>query len=333
MSSNKTYAEVAPGVKGVDRDHPAESGYLVEVVDGLNGVVRFTDGRGGPAQPRKKIAICGFAASSRNLAPFDNPEWEIWGLNQLYRHIPRATRWFDIHANWREDNVAGTDHPAWLAQCGIPVYMSSYEPSVPTCVNYPLQRVIDRTTGVDYFTSTVAFMVALAINEIDAQVLTEIASLAKAANYADNGPISAAEREAREILLDPVAYESWKDARYAERTIALFGIDLIVGTEFDFQKACVEFLLGLAQARNITINLPSVCALLKQRWRYGYEAEPSGQLIKLAELQKRQAALQNEKSQLIARLQTIDGAIQEGGYWAQVGELRSRGGEVVLNDQ
>ena len=276
MSSHKDFAQQAPGATGVDRNHPAERGYHTEIVDAQAGIVVETP-------PRKKVAIVGFAASSRNLAPFDDESYAIWGLNQLYRHIPRETRHFDIHANWREDNVEGTDHPQWLAECGMPVYMTQVEPSIPTSVRYPIEAVIRDVTGTDYFTSTVAFMVALALYE-----------------------------------------------RFEE--IAIYGIDLIVGTEWDWQKACVEYLLGIAHARGVTVRIPPMSALLKQRWRYGYEIEPPGGLIKLTELQRRQGALTNERNTLIARLQTIDGALQENGYWGQIADLRSKGGHIKLNE-
>ena len=350
MSSHKTFAEQAPGATGVDPNHPAETGYRVSVVDGPNGVVKAPD----PA--RKKIAVCGFAASSRNLAPFDDPEWEVWGLNQLYRHVPRATRWFDIHANWREDNVPGTDHPAWLQQCGIPVYMSGHEPSVPTSVQYPLARVIERVAGVDYFTSTVAFMVAAAIYEFDRQVDAEVEELGRRAAGEPGTPIPEPGAEgrvvlgvvddtfphngrggvdtdaARRILLDPALFRRWLAGRYGVRELGIFGIDLIVGTEYDWQKSCVEYLLGVAHARGVTVRLPEQCALLKQRWRYGYETEPNGGLLRMTELRKRAEALTTRRNALIAELQTIDGALQESGYWQQVMDLRSKGGRVVLNE-
>ena len=326
MSSHKTFSEQAPGATGVDPNHPAETGYLVSVVDGPDGVVKAPD----PA--RKKIAVCGFAASSRNLAPFDDPEWEVWGLNQLYRHIPRASRWFDIHANWRDDNVPGTDHPAWLQQCGIPVYMSGHEPSIPTSVQYPLARVIERVAGVDYFTSTVAFMVALSIYEFDRQVDAEVEDLRRRADGTPGSDDETAAREARDVVRDPVRFRAWLSARYAERELGIFGIDLIVGTEYDWQKSCVEYLLGVAHARGITVRLPEQCALLKQRWRYGYETEPNGGLLRMTELRKRAEALTTRRNALIAELQTIDGALQENGYWGQVMDLRSKGGRVVLNE-
>lgn len=308
MPSNLDHTQQAPGVTGVSRDHPAERGYTLEIIDREQAIVKAHP------EPRKKIAVCGFAASSRMLAPFDDPEWEIWGLNQLYRHIPRETRHFDIHANWREDNVEGTDHPRWLAECGMPVYMTQTEPSIPTSVRYPIERAIAQVAGCDYFTSTVAFMLGLAVLEIDAQVEREFNS--------HPAPEGATIADVRAQVA----------RAYAEREIGIYGIDLIVGTEFDWQKACVEYILGLANARGITVRIPPQSALLKQRWRYGYQTEPQNQLIRITELGRRGTALQTERGNLIARLQTIDGALQELGYWSQIADLRSKGGHVTLNE-
>ena len=308
MSSNVDYASQAPGSTGVDPDHPAGRGYRLEIVDREQAIVKAHP------EPRKKFAICGFAASSRMAAPFDDPEWEIWTLNQLYRHIPRATRQFDIHLNWREDNVEGTDHPRWLAECGIPVYMTQVEPSIPTSIRYPIERVIEKVAGIDYFTSTVGFMVGLAILEIDEQVEREFNS--------HPVPADATIADVRALVR----------RAYAEREIGIFGIDLIVGIEYLRQKACVEYLLGLAEARNITIRIPPQSALLKQQWRYGYEKEPEAWPLKLSELEKRDTALGNERAQMIARLQMIDGALQENRYWQQISDLRTKGGRVALNE-
>ena len=314
MSSNKAYADQAPGATGVDLTHPAEAGYRLDVLDPLDARVRPA----GDAPPRRKIAIVGFAASTRAAAPFDDPAYEIWGLNQLYRHVPRATRWFDIHANWREDNVDGTDHPGWLEKCGIPVYMTQREPSIPTSVRYPIERVIERVVGCDYETSTVAFMVALAILEIDGQVEAELAGYDASAMD--------------DPMTSPLKIMAMVRDAYAQREIAIFGIDLIVGTEYEHQKPCVEYMLGLAHARGIVVRIPPQSALLKQRWRYGYETEPRQSPIKLAEITKRAEALGKERNNLLARLQTIDGAIQENGYWGQVADLRLKGGEPTLNE-
>ena len=54
-----------------------------------------------------------------------DPEWEIWAMNQLYRHIPRATRWWEMHqrTDFLADQVPNTDYLAWLKDCPIPIYM------------------------------------------------------------------------------------------------------------------------------------------------------------------------------------------------------------------
>jgi len=306
MPSNQDHQHVAPGGVGVDPNHPAEVGHHFEIIDAERAIVKELP------EPRKKIAICGFAASSRMLAPFDDPAWSIAILNQLNRHVPRASIHFDIHKNFREANVEGTDHPAYLAECGIPVYMTQVEPSIPTSIRYPIERVIEKVAGIDYFTSTVAFMLGLAILNIDEQVEREL----------NGSPVPERFSDAREAVA----------AAYQQHSIGIYGIDLIVGTEYDFQKSCVEYMLGLANARGITIVLPPQCALLKQRWRYGYETEPANELIKMSELKRRGEALENERSQLIAKLQTIDGARQEQQYWSQVLDLRLKGGHVTLNE-
>lgn len=324
MSSEKDYASQAPGATGVDFDHPASVGYRFEIVDADRGVVRLADG----VAPRKKIAICGFAASTRMAAPFDDPLYEVWTLNQLYRHVPRTTRHFDVHDNWNADNVPGTDHVGWLQRCGVPVYMSTRDPSIPTAVNYPVDEVIRRVLGTDYFTSTVAFMLGLAIMEIDDQVEADVEALRDRMSGGTPDLVP----DERAALSDPAKLLAWTRDRYAEREIGIFGIDLVVGEEYDFQKACVEYVLGLANARGIAVRIPPQSALLRQRWRYGYFREPDNQLVRLSELQRRNGALQNERNGLIARLQTIDGALQENGYWVQIADLRPKGASVKLNE-
>ena len=325
MSSNLTHAQQAPGATGVDTNHPQRAHF--KIIDREAGLIEPADGAW-----RKKIAICGFAASSRMLAPFDDSSWYIAGLNQLYRHIPRADLWWDIHENFASDNVEGTDHPGYLAECGMPVFMTKTEPNIPTSVRYPLERVIERVVGCDYFTSTVAFMVAWAIMAIDEQVDAEVEALRIRAEGNGDPEGRAAAADAGSLLLNPGKFRRWLGECYAKREIGIFGIDLIVGTEYDWQKACVEYLLGVANARGITVRIPPQSALLKQRWRYGYETEPSGGLIKLQEFQRRNTALNTERNQVIARLQTIDGALQENSYWGQVADLRSKGGTVRLNE-
>jgi len=215
MGSNQDFALVAPGAEGFNPDHPAAA--HCTVIDRDAGIVDL--------KGRKKIAICGFASSSRGRIPFDDPDWILAGINQLYRHVPRADVWFDIHLNWREDNVEGTDHPRWVKTCGIPFYMGDLKAlapesldDYPTVVQYPVARLIEKH-GLDYFTSTVAFMLAWAIDEIDKAVEARLQA-GDADTVVEVGEVKAVRAEALRRL-------------YNEYTIGVFGIDLIVGTEYE----------------------------------------------------------------------------------------------------
>ena len=65
--------------------------------------------------------------------------------------------------------MPGTDHAAWLRDCGIPVLMTDRVPGLPTAVRFPIERLIEKFS-IDYFTSTVAYMVAFTLDYIDQQV-------------------------------------------------------------------------------------------------------------------------------------------------------------------
>ncbi len=304
-TTSTDFSFVAPGAVGVDVAHPLTVAYDLVAPDegqrfGPRDLVAVPQG-----EPRKKFAICGFASSSRHRMPVFDPTWEIWCLNQLYRHIPRADREFDIHAKWEEGNVTGTDHGKWLRQFPGPIYMVDPPADIQTGVRYPLERMIAKFG--DYYTSTVAAMLALAIDEIDRRVEAALAA---------SGP-----------ALTPLETLGLTRRLYGEYAIGIFGIDLIVGTEYFAQKACVEYYIGQACGRGILIYLPPETALCKQQYRYGWELEPNT-IIKLSEVEARAAALGQRKAKLIAELQTVDGAMQEADFTRQILELRLRGAET-----
>lgn len=112
---------------------------------------------------KKKVAIVGFTPS-RMQTPYDDDDFEVWGLNGLYKFpdIERATRWFDLH----EFGKGGFDKriEEHYAECGIPVYLQDVHPKVPTSVKFP-KREIEKALGSRYFTNSISWMIALAIHE------------------------------------------------------------------------------------------------------------------------------------------------------------------------
>lgn len=129
---------------------------------------------------KKTVALVGLSPSSCSLAPFEDDEVEIWCLNEAHDFpwLLRATRWFQLHPResfMREvavRNVRG--HYDWLKdEHGFLIYMQFQHEDVPDSVEYPLLDMLDEFFGktrkgdekVKYFTSTFAYMVALAISE------------------------------------------------------------------------------------------------------------------------------------------------------------------------
>jgi len=183
----------------------------------------------------KKVAIVG-CSQSKMLAPFGDEEFEIWGVNNLYPHIPRATRWFEIHNiekkgddYYRREDIKFRGQVVktylekmgrWCQERNCPVYMQQVWDIVPTSVQYPLGDILNVFGG--YFTNTVSYMLALAI------------------------------------------YEQFEE-------IHVYGVDMAVDTEYHHQRPSCEYFLGVAVGRGIKVYIPAEADLLKTRFLYGFE--------------------------------------------------------------
>lgn len=235
-----------------------------------------------PTEKRKKVAIVGFA-SHWNQAPYEDPEFEVWSLNEAYDLIPWAKaaeekrlRWFEIHG--REEHYEGNpffhsrnnsnEHAAKLAALGCPVYMQRAWDDIPNSVEYPYSAMRERFG--DYFTNSISWMLALAI------------------------------------------HEGFKE-------IHIYGVDMAQGTEYASQRPSCEYFLGILKAMGIRVYLPSESDLCKAAYMYGWE-QPKAErfLVKLSarkdELQKRLNMLVNQRAQIEAAINQIQGAIENSNY-------------------
>lgn len=121
-------------------------------------------------EPRRtKCAIVGFASNTLHLVPWNDPEFEIWGMNQGYAHMPRrADRWFEMHSPEFVADMRDPNYIQFLMQCHIPVYMQKefgqHQYPYPSAVKFPLERATE-WLGRKYFQSSVAYMLTLAALE------------------------------------------------------------------------------------------------------------------------------------------------------------------------
>lgn len=140
-------------------------------------------GSGALLKPVKRIAIVG-CSDSKDLAPYDDPSWEIWAMNNSYLHTKRNTRWFEIHPikfenghflrrrlvrpgvfvfdrDFRGKQV--DEYMKDLAALDCPVYMQQRWDVIPKSIAYPIDDVVRRFGN--YFTNSVSYMIIMAIME------------------------------------------------------------------------------------------------------------------------------------------------------------------------
>jgi hypothetical protein len=234
---------------------------------------------------RKKVAIVGFATNTLHLVPWNDPTFEIWGLNQGYLHMHRrADRWFEMHMPEATADVRDPAYLTWLSAVrDFPIYMIQTNPEIPNAVRYPIEAAI-ASAGPrhrDYFTSSPAFMLAVA------------------------------------------GLEGFEE-------VHLYGINLAIGDEYFFEKACAEYWIGLLEGRGVNVYVPSASSLLKQYRRYGYaiDARPSASYKAL--MTARRDEYRAKAEQHSNELHVMLGAMREDEALMQIAEGIDHGADLVL---
>jgi hypothetical protein len=240
-----------------------------------------------------KIAILGTAPSSVRLAPFGDPSWKIWGCSPgLYPICPRSDAWFEIHR--QEAPVIGQadkqvpwlspEYWMWLAKHPR-VYMVQPHPQIPNSVALPFDALLDKY-GYYFFTSSIAWMMAMAIEEI------------------------LSERNRMDL-------EGSKHADGHRDTIGLWGVDMAATEEYGYQRAGCQFFVQLAADLDIDIMLPPESDLMTPPALYGV-FESTHMAIKLTtrmrELQSTLAQAENALNHAMAMKHRTEGAIDDLRY-------------------
>lgn len=134
---------------------------------------------------QRKVALVGFWPTTKDI-PFVDPHWKgatIFSLNHNHPYLPTPESWdlwMDIHdPKWSA--TTGLKPEVWADQerflkiaHGKPIYMQQYYPEYPDSVAYPLAEVV-ATHGRRYFTSAMAYMVALILHQhVHGETVSEI---------------------------------------------------------------------------------------------------------------------------------------------------------------
>jgi len=118
---------------------------------------------------KRPLALVGFAPRSRDSAPYDDPNYDIWTINHAPHKewMKRFDVLFDIHPLshiTRSVDRSPTDklHLEWLKQeHDFPIYMMEKYPEFPASKRFPIEKL--REKFGDFYTSSFAFLMAFAI--------------------------------------------------------------------------------------------------------------------------------------------------------------------------
>lgn len=180
----------------------------------------------------KQIALIG-GARSWVRAPYTDPAWTIWAHSSLYKGIPRADVWFDMHTPdvRQREKSWGENYQEWLRGDGRggPIYLQDAAPEIPNSLTYPRAEVEawfrERgATDQPYVTSTVAHMFKLALYQ--------------------GAPM-----------------------------IGLWGINFDEKSEYIVQRPCVEYWVGFARALGVKVYITPTSPLCRDRHVYGYHGD------------------------------------------------------------
>lgn len=228
-----------------------------------------------------KVALVGTTPSSRMLAPFNDPSWEIWACSpdNAAGALPRVTRWFEIHGDIGFPGGEPWEEPyfRWLNQqieIGAFAHLYVNESRLdlfPRAEPLPKDELV-RTFGPCFFTSTPAWMVAMAI-------------------------------------------------RAGVKELGLFGLDMASREEYRQQRPGFHRMLEIAEASEIAITAPIESDVLQPAPLYGYSlSTPIGRKLEVRrrELMGRLAHLDRVINEATIDRAHINGALDDLDYMQSI---------------
>lgn len=112
----------------------------------------------------RKIVLLGTAPASMQLAPSGNGEWEIWACSPGTYGMPRIDKFFELHRWEPGQSWFSEGYVSFLQNFPGEVIMGAHEPSVKNCKVIEWERLVKKF-GPYFFTSSLAWMMAMAIEE------------------------------------------------------------------------------------------------------------------------------------------------------------------------
>lgn len=242
-----------------------------------------------------KIALIGSAPTSIDLAPWGDPTVQIWGCSPgVYYKAPRMDEFFELHrAEVGIIGKPGTQKPwfspeyvAWMGKQKrvwvAPAALEEWKTILPTAEAYPMEHM-ERLFGTYWWTSSLSYMMAMAIDQI---------LLERETNAKEGKPAS-------------------------EELISLYGVDMAAQEEYGFQRAGCQNFIMLANLLGIPIWVPPESDLLRPMPRYGLDESEWWHIKGLARMRELEGKLAQSQANLEAakgNVAYVTGALEDHKY-------------------
>ena len=178
-----------------------------------------------------KICVSGFGPTHAE-APLDDPTWKKMGL-------PWDDKWekFDVLYEMHEKNVLELASPLVLTEqwTGDHIETQAHRPQDYFKILKKISEDKNKTLYMHeaYWDGVLAY------------------------------PFEKVIANTRDYFISSITYMLSHAISMNPTHLALYGIDLMPDEEWSYQRACVEYLLGLAEGRGIKVTVPDGSALLK----------------------------------------------------------------------
>jgi len=234
---------------------------------------------------KKKVCILGTASSSVNEAPLDDDSFEFWAL-AWRKDLQKYTRLFDLHP-FTDERFARKKIP--------PDYINHL--SSLNCPIYLQKTHPEIPSSIPY-----------PLNQVIETFGPKLDLYSSGIYFASS-----------------VAYMICLALLEKFEEIHFYGVDLIDGGEYAYQRPNTEYYIGLARGLGVKIFIPEKSALCKFSHVYGYEQKPDVGLINSGMLAERLVSYQDKMDTAMKAWYAADGARQEAEQLSKMLQHHERG--------
>lgn len=254
---------------------------------------------------KDKIAIVGFATSTRGLTPWDDDEYEIFSLNEGYAFpwMKRYDRWLQIHPHWdfeKDNNMNDPNHFLWLqnksgpcTRCEGRGYLLTKDNQHIDCdacdkgTYHPNKERKNLPIYMQEQYDDIPNSVKLPLDEIHNKFFKK---------YLKD----------RKYFTSSASYMLGLSMLYGYKQIDFYGFEMGTQSEYHYQRANFEYMVGVAHGLGFDVRIPDKSPILKGQL-YGIENMQQGYR---QNLEMRKVFLKQKEEEARAEMFKLAGAVE-----------------------